>query len=64
MELLQLLLYYLLNAGNFDNVNEFIKGSAKTLAPPVRGELMTAAEKLIAQGMEKGRAEGREDRCC
>ena len=58
-ELLRSLLYYLLNAGNIANINDILH-STDRISQPVRGEIMSLAEKLRAEGHEAGREEGRE----
>lgn len=58
IELLELLLNYLLSAGNIEDVNAFIALSAERLSGPVRSEIMTFAEKLKQQGIQEGMQEG------
>ncbi|MFT4929234.1 MAG: putative transposase/invertase (TIGR01784 family) [Phenylobacterium sp.] len=60
--------YYLLSVGNIVDIEQFIVDSER-LPEPIRGEIMTAAEKLQAMGakkarkevLETGREEGREE---
>lgn len=57
-------LNYLLVVGNVTDVQQFV-ANAKQLPQPVKGEIMTAAEQLIAlgreEGLEKGLEKGREE---
>lgn len=60
IELLRTALNYLLNVGNIEDINQFVQKS-KELPDNVRGEIMTAAEKLKSIGWEEGLKEGREE---
>ena len=55
---------YMFIVGNINNVEQFIE-DIQQLPEPIRGEFMTAAEKLQAmgevKGLRKGREEGREE---
>ena len=57
-DLLNLLLKYVLHAGNIDNINAFIRDGAEQLPRPIRSELMTFAEKMEEQGIQKGLQKG------
>ncbi|PID45126.1 MAG: hypothetical protein CSB48_00040 [Proteobacteria bacterium] len=57
-EMLHQLMVYLLNSSNMEDTDGFLE-SAEALPKPVRGELMTFAEKLEARGEARGKAEGR-----
>jgi predicted transposase/invertase (TIGR01784 family) len=65
VELLQLLVNYLFNAGNIDDINAFIEADVERLSEPVRGEVMTIAEKLkemgIQEGLQRGKLEGKRE---
>ena len=52
-------LNYMLIVGNIVNLKQFVQGIAQ-LPEPIRGETMTAAEQLRAQGREEGLEEGME----
>ena len=54
VELLQLLIKYLLNVGNIDDIDAFIDKNTEQLSDPIRSEIMTAAEKLRDLGRQEG----------
>ncbi|MFT5162000.1 MAG: putative transposase/invertase (TIGR01784 family) [Alteromonadaceae bacterium] len=51
---------YMVGVGNIADIELFIK-NAQQLPEPVRGEVMTAAEKLRAMGAEEGRQAGHQE---
>jgi len=57
-EMLELLLNYLFNAGNIEDIDNFMTSSIEQLSSPIRSEMMTFAEKMEERGIEKGKQEG------
>ena len=57
-EMLELLLNYLFNAGNIEDIDSFVESSIEQLSSPIRSKMMTFAEKLEERGMQKGKLEG------
>ena len=58
-EMLELILNYLLSAGNIDDIDSFIESSIEQLSSPIRSEMMTFAEKMEERGIQKGKQEGK-----
>ncbi len=54
VELLKLLLNYLFDVGNINDVDAFIEVDMNRLSGPIRSEVMTIAEKLREEGEQKG----------
>ena len=54
-EMLGLLLNYLFNAGNIEDIDSFMTSSIEKLSSPMRSEIMTFAEKLEERGIEQGK---------
>ena len=50
-EMLELLLNYLFNAGNIEDIDSFLESSIEQLSSPIRSEMMTFAEKMEERGM-------------
>ena len=57
-EMLELLLKYLFNAGNIEDIDSFVESSLEQLSSPIRSEMMTFAEKMEERGIQKGKLEG------
>ena len=57
-EMLELLLKYLFNAGNIEDIDSFVESSLEQLSSPIRSEMMTFAEKMEERGIQKGKQEG------
>jgi len=60
-EMLELLLNYLFNAGNIEDIDSFVESSIKQLSSPVRSEMMTFAEKMEERGIQKGMQKGKQE---
>ncbi len=58
VELLKLLLNYLFNVGNINDVDAFIEVDMNRLSGPIRSEVMTIAEKLREKGMQEWEQKG------
>ena len=54
-EMLELLLNYLFNAGNIEDIDSFVESSIEQLSSPIRSEMMTFAEKMEERGIEQGK---------
>ena len=57
-EMLELLLNYLFNAGNIEDIDSFVESSIEQLSSPIRSEMMTFAEKMEERGIQKGMQKG------
>ena len=60
-EMLELLLNYLFNAGNIEDIDSFVESSIEQLSSPIRSEMMTFAEKMEERGIEQGIEQGKQD---